>query len=130
MSKHKRIKRLKERARKLWNLAIFKRGGYVCARCLSLNKITPAVDAHHIVHKTQGLVLRYEVDNGVALCRSCHLKDDTGDLQPWCIAYISQEKFNELLLLRHGNIKQELVEMGLTMEEFLTMTIKKLEEMG
>ena len=125
MSKHK-----KETARRLWNLAIFKRDGYVCARCLSLDKVVAAVDAHHIVHKTQGLALRYELDNGVALCRSCHSTDSEGILRDWCIEHISQEKYDRLLSLRHGNTKQELVEMGLTMEEYLNGVIKRLKEMG
>jgi hypothetical protein len=38
------------------------------------------------------------------------------------------EKFNDLLALRHVTAKQELVEMGMTVDEYLTGIIKKLKE--
>ena len=96
MSKAKKIK-----TRDLWRQVIFEKYSGLCARCLSKGRITNAHDAHHIVHKTQGLALRYSIDNGVALCRTCHLIDNTGDLLPWCIAHIGMNRYNELLALKH-----------------------------
>lgn len=123
MSKYK-----KKEADRLWSIAIKSKTGHFCARCLSLGESSTATDAHHIVHKTQGLALRYELGNGVGLCRTCHKLDDTGELRAWCIAHIGQEKYDYLLSLRHGNMKQELVEMGLTKDEYYSDVIKRLRE--
>jgi hypothetical protein len=118
----------KETADKLWSIAVKSKTGHMCARCLSLGMLSPAHDAHHIVHKTQGLALKYSLANGIGLCRTCHELDKTGKLKPWCIDYIGGDKHDELLSLRHGNIKQELVEMGLTMDEYLDKVIARLED--
>jgi len=118
----------KKQADKLWSLAIKSKTGNMCARCLSLGKLSTAHDAHHIVHKTQGLALRYELSNGVGLCRTCHKLDDTGHLKPWCIEYIGQDKYDGLYLLRQGDLKQELVEMGITKDEYLSKVIARLKE--
>jgi hypothetical protein len=80
----------------LWTRAILKRDYGVCQRCLSQGIMTPATDAHHIIHKTGGLYLRYHPDNGVALCRSCHDLDAQGKLLEWCIEHIGEKRYYEL----------------------------------
>jgi hypothetical protein len=37
----------------------------------------PAVDAHHVVHRGRNWALRWDVKNGVALCRECHSQAET-----------------------------------------------------
>jgi hypothetical protein len=118
----------KKEANRLWSIAIKSKTGHMCARCLSEGRMSDAHDAHHIVHKTQGLALKYSLANGIGLCRTCHDTDSQGILRAWCIDYIGEERYDELLSLRHGNIKQELVEMGLTMDDYLDKVIARLRE--
>lgn len=43
-----------------------------CAICMN-----PAVDAHHVVHRGRNWALRWDVKNGIALCRECHALAET-----------------------------------------------------
>lgn len=40
-------------------------------KCLLCNKETEV--AHHHIHKSKSLILRYDLDNLINLCHSCHL---------------------------------------------------------
>ena len=81
----------------LWRKAVLKRDKGLCQRCFSLGTLTPAVDAHHAIHKSQGLYVRYLMDNGIALCRQCHLRDERGKLKEWCVEHIGEDKFYEIM---------------------------------
>ena len=62
---------------KNWRQAVFKRDNYTCQHCGSKKNI----QAHHIIPwaKTRNeQELRYNVKNGITLCRSCHLKAHGG----------------------------------------------------
>ena len=64
----------KERARdllKLWGKVIFKRDGYRCQQCGNRKGM---LDPHHIIRKSKGNAPKYDIQNGVCLCRSCHSK--------------------------------------------------------
>ena len=65
---NKRIKNSLEY--KLWRRAVFKRDNYACIWCGSKNKI----QADHIKPFADYPELRFAIDNGRALCRSCHLR--------------------------------------------------------
>lgn len=62
---------------RLWRASVFKRDGYKCRKCGTKKDI----QAHHIItwrdskNKTE---LRYDVKNGMTLCKSCHLKEHGG----------------------------------------------------
>ena len=64
MSKITKIKRLDH----LWSKAVRKRAGNKCEKCGSTN----VVQAHHIIPRTKWGT-RYDLYNGVALCRHHHL---------------------------------------------------------
>lgn len=59
---------------KRWRLAVFKRDGFKCQSCGAANDL----QAHHIKHWKDDISNRYNVDNGITLCRRCHLKAHEG----------------------------------------------------
>ena len=61
-------KTLRKECDDLWSAAVKKRAGYKCERCGK----TKYLQAHHIIPRTN-YALRYDLENGVALCRACHL---------------------------------------------------------
>lgn len=87
-----------------WKKAVLERDAGLCQRCLSQYKFIPAVDAHHIIHKSQGDYVRYLVDNGVSLCRECHDLDSQGKLLPWCIEWLGEDKYYEIKRKNHESI--------------------------
>ena len=58
---------IEEEALKLWSQIVLRKGNY---RCLVCGK--EAVHSHHFIFKSQSLVLRFDVRNGIPLCRECH----------------------------------------------------------
>lgn len=60
-----------------WRLAVFTRDGFACRQC----GIKTDIQAHHIVpwSKTKDRRdLRFDINNGITLCRPCHLKAHGG----------------------------------------------------
>lgn len=61
---------------KAWRLAVYKRDKWTCQDCAK-HCDTKTIVAHHIKSFKEYPELRYEVDNGITLCRKCHLKRET-----------------------------------------------------
>lgn len=57
---------------RLWRKEVFKRDNYSCQRC---NKKGIYLHAHHIIRWVDSIELRYEVSNGLTLCKPCHGKE-------------------------------------------------------
>jgi len=55
---------------KTWRTAVFKRDNYTCQKCG--NKKSGSFNAHHIRSFKNYPELRFEVDNGITLCKDCH----------------------------------------------------------
>ncbi len=60
-------RKLQIEAGKLWRIAVFTKWGHLCTICDN-----PATDPHHYIERSKNGLLRYEVDNGVPICRTCH----------------------------------------------------------
>lgn len=59
---------------KAWRMSVFERDGFVCVACGSKKDL----QAHHIKTWKKNKKLRYEVSNGITLCRKCHLRAHGG----------------------------------------------------
>ena len=54
---------------KLWRISVMERDNWTCQNCQSRGI---PLEAHHIKSWVEYPSLRYELDNGVALCLPCH----------------------------------------------------------
>lgn len=62
---------------KHWRMSVFERDGYVCQGCGTKKNL----QAHHIItweDSKDNTDLRYATENGITLCRSCHLEAHGG----------------------------------------------------
>jgi predicted restriction endonuclease len=57
---------------KEWRKKVFERDNYTCQKCGDKNYITP----HHIKSFAKFPDLRFEVSNGITLCKDCHSEVD------------------------------------------------------
>jgi 5-methylcytosine-specific restriction endonuclease McrA len=57
-----------------WRISVFVRDGFRCQSCGTKKEI----QAHHIKAWKSNKKLRYEVSNGITLCRKCHLEAHGG----------------------------------------------------
>jgi len=54
---------------KEWRRQVFTRDNYTCQRC---KKYSGVINAHHIKRWVDEPALRFELDNGITLCKKCH----------------------------------------------------------
>lgn len=58
-----------------WRVAVFKRDNYTCQKC----KVRGGyLEAHHIKPFAHFPELRFDLNNGITLCRKCHTKTKVG----------------------------------------------------
>lgn len=54
-----------------WRIKVWQRDNYTCTKC---GKVGKNLHAHHIKHFAKFPELRYEIENGLTLCKTCHNK--------------------------------------------------------
>jgi hypothetical protein len=79
-----------------WRDAVYSRDGWVCRDCGSKEDLT----AHHILSFNDFAEFRFDVQNGVTLCRSCH-KIDHEDIGAET-RFESRQDFITRLLVQEG----------------------------
>lgn len=57
---------------KAWSNAVRGRDGFICQLCGKRPKNRKSIHAHHIVPFAKSAELRFDINNGVTLCRLCH----------------------------------------------------------
>jgi len=57
-----------------WRDGIYKRDNYTCKKCG--DKKGGNLEAHHILNFSDHIDIRYDLDNGITLCKDCHSKGD------------------------------------------------------
>ncbi len=62
-----------------WSLKVRERDGFKCKQCGSGDR----VQSHHIIAWKKDENKRLDVENGVSLCISCHLKLERNLIEPW-----------------------------------------------
>ncbi len=69
MTDDERFNRRKEPQVKEWRLKVFERDRFTCQKCYEKGG---KLEAHHIENWSTSKELRYEVKNGITLCKWCH----------------------------------------------------------
>ena len=60
-------------AMKAWRLKVLKRDNFTCQKCGAKGYL----EAHHIKPFAYFPALRFDINNGQTLCKSCHMKTDS-----------------------------------------------------
>jgi len=55
-----------------WRLSIFLRDKRFCQKCGMKGKRSIPINAHHILSYTDNPELRFDINNGITLCKKCH----------------------------------------------------------
>lgn len=76
-----------------WRKAVYKRDNYTCQVCSRRGKI----NAHHILSFAKWKSKRFNIDNGITLCSSCHYRFHK--------KYGKSNFPNIKVLLKEGNLK-------------------------
>jgi len=61
----------KRRNFRIWREAIFKRDNFSCQKCKASGGY---LHPHHINNFAEYIDLRFSIDNGITLCKKCHLE--------------------------------------------------------
>ena len=109
---------------KAWSLAVKTRDKFRCRVCLG-----EGTDAHHVIHRGQNYGMKWDIENGITLCRKCHDRADTFNGRNEIMKLINKEylEHNENdFRLKHDFLKKK----GLDEIEFKRLRLKELKEVA
>ena len=66
---------------KAWRKSVFERDLYTCQCC---GKMTHDIEAHHLDNFAEYPAKRYDIDNGITLCKKCHNPNQKGSFHNEC----------------------------------------------
>lgn len=82
-----------------WRESVLKRDNYTCQCCGS----TSQLQAHHKNNFNDFVDQRYDVNNGVTLCRKCHVREYPNSFHAmYGVLGTTEEQFNEYIKIRKG----------------------------
>jgi 5-methylcytosine-specific restriction endonuclease McrA len=69
-----------------WRKSVFERDNFTCKECGARSKVgeTVYLHAHHVIPFAVSPLKRFDVDNGLTLCKKCHDKKPKGK-QVYCM---------------------------------------------
>ena len=94
-------------------------------RCANPNCRSFAEHVHHIVRRNN-MLLRWDVDNLLPLCSSCHQEIHDKGLYNRGLDFVSKERQDYLLRMKNLDFKQYLIDNGLSQEEFYKLKEREL----
>jgi len=78
INKHRQLRHLNTMKYREWRKAIFIRDKFVCCFC---GNTGGRLEAHHIEPWVKYKKSRYDINNGITLCKSCHIQLHHGNSQ-------------------------------------------------
>lgn len=73
-----------------WRISVFERDCYTCRKCF--DSTGGNLEAHHILNFSSHPDGRYDIDNGITLCKTCHT--------------VGKESFHSIYGTRNNNLEQ------------------------
>lgn len=79
---------------KAWRSSVYQHDNYTCKKC---HKRGGQLNVHHIENFSENIDLRYDIDNGVTLCKNCHdtfhkvygkVKNNKSQIEEFCSALL------------------------------------------
>lgn len=59
----------------IWRKKVFERDKYICQNCGCNHTRENPIHAHHIIKFSDSIEFAFDVNNGITLCKKCHLKE-------------------------------------------------------
>jgi hypothetical protein len=108
----------------LWSRVVRLLNNDRCTLCNSNFK----VDAHHFVHRNSCWALRWDVKNGIALCRECHRLADTLEFKERIKSKLDYEYLKNMEI-KYRFKADFLTDIGMSEAEYRKVKAKELNEL-
>ena len=68
---------------KIWSKLVKERDDFICQKCRCKSENTRNIHAHHIIPWKDDKLKRFDLDNGLTLCATCHNKEEAVKVAGW-----------------------------------------------